>query len=161
MLCDSDSVMKACEDFLGIHHGQTTKDGLFTMTEVECLGACANAPMVQINDDYYEDLTYDTTIQLLKALKHAAETTGMKPGPNWFGKDIEEAAKGALTGEDAKVKGGIDIKEQGSSAEFKGVKVPSPGPLSGRASCEPARGLTSLTSEPLTGEQMLRKDGAL
>ena len=43
MLRNSDSVMKACEDTLGIHNGQTTKDGLFTMTEVECLGACANA----------------------------------------------------------------------------------------------------------------------
>jgi NADH dehydrogenase (ubiquinone) flavoprotein 2 len=48
MLRDSDAVMKACEEELGIHHGQTTQDGLFTMTEVECLGACANAPMVQI-----------------------------------------------------------------------------------------------------------------
>ena len=42
--------------------GRTTPDGLFTLTEVECLGACANAPMVQINDDNYEDLDgYDST----------------------------------------------------------------------------------------------------
>ncbi|KIW03099.1 NADH-ubiquinone oxidoreductase 24 kDa subunit, mitochondrial [Verruconis gallopava] len=84
MLRNSDSIMKAIEDHLGIHPGQTTKDGLFTFTEVECLGACANAPMVQINDDYYEDLTYDTTVSLLKALQHAAEVTGAevpKPGP--------------------------------------------------------------------------------
>ena len=40
--------------------GETTEDGLFTLTEVECLGACVNAPMVQINDDYYEDLTPTT-----------------------------------------------------------------------------------------------------
>ena len=80
MLCDSDSVMKACEDVLGVHHGETTADGLFTFSEVECLGACANAPMVQINDDYYEDLTYDSTVNLLKALKHAAQTTGAQPG---------------------------------------------------------------------------------
>jgi NADH dehydrogenase (ubiquinone) flavoprotein 2 len=154
--------MKACEDFLGIHHGQMTKDGLFTLTEVECLGACANAPMIQINDDYYEDLTYETTTQLLKALKHAAETTGMKPLPHWFGKKEEGAnAKGALTGEDSGVKGGAEINEQGRTYEIGGVKVPSPGPLSGRQTCEPAAGLTSLTSEPLTGEQMLRKDGAL
>ncbi len=38
---------------LGIHVGETTKDKLFTLTEVECLGACVNAPMVQINDDFY------------------------------------------------------------------------------------------------------------
>ena len=43
----------------GMKKGHTTADGLFTLTEVECLGACANAPMVQINDDNYEDLTVD------------------------------------------------------------------------------------------------------
>ena len=48
--------------------GKTTPDGLFTLTEVECLGACANAPMVQINDDNFEDLTYDSTIAILEAL---------------------------------------------------------------------------------------------
>ncbi|KAG8428061.1 hypothetical protein J3459_006099 [Metarhizium acridum] len=42
---------------LGIKQGETTADGLFTFIEVECLGACVNAPMIQINDDYYEDLT--------------------------------------------------------------------------------------------------------
>ena len=68
MLCDSDSVMKACEDVLGIHHGETTPDGLFTFTEVECLGACANAPMVQINDDNYEDLTADDMTRILDEL---------------------------------------------------------------------------------------------
>jgi NADH dehydrogenase (ubiquinone) flavoprotein 2 len=88
MLRDSDSVMRAIEEHLGIHHGQTTKDGLFTFTEVECLGACANAPMVQINDDFYEDLTYDTTVELLKALQDASKLTGPEaeaklpaPGP--------------------------------------------------------------------------------
>lgn len=43
----------ACSSSQGIHVGETTKDKLFTLTEVECLGACVNAPMVQINDDYY------------------------------------------------------------------------------------------------------------
>lgn len=164
MLCDSDSVMKACEDFLGIHHGQTTKDGLFTFSEVECLGACANAPMVQINDDYYEDLTYDSTISLLKALKHAAETIGVKPGEHWFGKGEaglgDKPGKGAETGKDSKVKGGKEIHEQGRSYKAGGVEIPTPGPLSGRKSCEPAAGLTSLTSEPW-GNEKLRTDGAL
>ena len=45
--------------------GQTSADGLFTLLEVECLGACANAPMVQMNDDYYECLTPESTIALL------------------------------------------------------------------------------------------------
>ena len=54
---------------MGIKNGETTKDGLFTLLEVECLGACANAPMIQMNDDYYECLTPKTTIELLEACK--------------------------------------------------------------------------------------------
>ena len=61
----------------GLKKGHTTEDGLFTLTEVECLGACANAPMVQINDDNYEDLTRRMTA-ILDALA-AGETP--KPGP--------------------------------------------------------------------------------
>ena len=54
---------------LGIKDGETTSDGLFTLREVECLGACANAPMIQMNDDYYECLTPATTVELLEACK--------------------------------------------------------------------------------------------
>ena len=53
MLCGSDGVLKVIEDKLGIKPGQTTKDKMFTLVEVECLGACVNAPMIQINDMYY------------------------------------------------------------------------------------------------------------
>ena len=56
MLRGSDDVIAACYD-KGMKKGHTTDDGLFTLTEVECMGTCANAPMVQINDDNYEDLT--------------------------------------------------------------------------------------------------------
>jgi len=154
MLCDSDSVMKAVEDTLGIHHGQTTKDGLFTFTEVECLGACANAPMVQINDDYYEDLTYDSTVSLLKALQHAAEATGAQAG------DVGLASNTAhITGEDHNVQSRDNV-DQGRGYAAGSVKIPTPGPLSRRKSCEPAGGLTSLTSEPW-GNETLRKDGEL
>ena len=55
LLRGSDDLFAACEK-RGLKKGQTTDDGLFTLTEVECLGACANAPMVQINDDNFEDL---------------------------------------------------------------------------------------------------------
>ncbi len=72
----SDVIVKAMEDYLGIHPGQTTEDGLFTLVEVECLGACVNAPMVQINDDYYEDLTPESTVTLLKALRDGARIAG-------------------------------------------------------------------------------------
>lgn len=64
----SDEVVKACERKLGIGLGETTPDGQFTVIEVECLGACVNAPMVQINDDYYEDLDGPSTEKLLDAL---------------------------------------------------------------------------------------------
>ena len=67
MLRGSDDVLDACYK-KGMKKGHTTADGLFTLTEVECLGACANAPMVQINDDNYEDLTFDTTTAILEAL---------------------------------------------------------------------------------------------
>ena len=63
----SDDIMKACID-KGLKKGANTPDGLFTLTEVECLGACANAPMVQINADNYEDLTYDSMTAILAAL---------------------------------------------------------------------------------------------
>jgi NADH-quinone oxidoreductase subunit E len=67
MLRGSDDVLAACKA-RGLVKGGTTPDGLFTLTEVECLGACANAPMVQINDDNYEDLTFESTTAILDDL---------------------------------------------------------------------------------------------
>ena len=77
MLKGSDDVLDACYK-RGLEKGHTTEDGLFTLSEVECLGACANAPMVQINDDNYEDLTFESTTALLEAL---ARGEAPKPGP--------------------------------------------------------------------------------
>ena len=68
-ICGSEEIMQTIENHLGIHNGGTTKDGRFTLLEVECLGACANAPMVQINDDYYECLSKTTMIELLELMK--------------------------------------------------------------------------------------------
>ena len=65
----SDKVVAACAETLGIGLGETTGDGQFTLSEVECLGACVNAPMIQINDDYYEDLDADSTARVLTDLK--------------------------------------------------------------------------------------------
>lgn len=72
-LCGSGDVKKACEDELGIKTGENTADGMFTIVEVECLGACVNAPMVQINDDYYEDLNAERMKNVLTALKDGKE----------------------------------------------------------------------------------------
>jgi len=100
----SDEILTAIKDNLNIKVGETSKDKMFTLSEVECLGACVNAPMFQINDDYYEDLTVKDTNEILEDLKagkkppagprsgrYAAEPFGEKtsliekpPGPGDF-----------------------------------------------------------------------------
>ena len=81
MLRGSDDIMAACKS-KGMHIGHTTDDGLFTLTEVECMGNCASAPMVQINDDNYEDLTAERMTGILDALaKGESPKTGtQEPG---------------------------------------------------------------------------------
>jgi NADH-quinone oxidoreductase E subunit len=90
----SDEIVGACKKFLGINIGETTEDGMFTLSQAECLGACVNAPMMQIGDDYYEDLDAESTMAVL--------------------------------------------------TELKAGKTPKTGSQSGRYTCEPATGLTSL-----------------
>jgi NADH-quinone oxidoreductase E subunit len=72
----SDEVVRACERKLGIAIGETTPDGQFSLTEVECLGACVNAPIIQVNDDFYEDLDGPATERLIDALRR-----GERPAP--------------------------------------------------------------------------------
>ena len=75
----SDEVVAACRRTTGITGwGQTSADGMFTMSEVECLGACVNAPMMQVNDDFYEDLDGPRTEALLAALRRGERP---RPGP--------------------------------------------------------------------------------
>jgi NADH-quinone oxidoreductase E subunit len=97
----SDAIVVACKRTLGVAFGGTTEDGLFTLSEAECLGACVNAPMMQINDDYYEDLD-------------------------------PASAESILT-------------------ELRLGEAPKTGSQTGRTSCEPVGGLTSLTE--LNGEE--------
>lgn len=78
LLRGSETVVEVCKRILGIDVGETTEDGLFTLSEAECLGACVNAPMMQINDDYYEDLDENSTENILLALKMG---NSPKPGP--------------------------------------------------------------------------------
>jgi NADH-quinone oxidoreductase subunit E len=77
MLRGSDDIMQACKD-MGMKKGSNTADGLFTLTEVECLGACANAPILWIDDDFYEDIDYAGTKAVLEALMRGERPT---PGP--------------------------------------------------------------------------------
>ena len=77
----SDKIASACKKNLGVGFGETTEDGQFTLSEVECLGACANAPMIQINDDYYEDLDENSTEIILAEIKLGKEPkTGSQIG---------------------------------------------------------------------------------
>ena len=93
MLRDSDGIVEACMKHLRIGWDQTTADGNFTLKEVECLGACVNAPMVQINDDYYEDLTPESIVKLLDALARGERAVA---GPQ-NGRRSSEPLGGATT----------------------------------------------------------------
>ncbi|HEY8614515.1 MAG TPA: NAD(P)H-dependent oxidoreductase subunit E [Roseomonas sp.] len=94
MLRGSDDVLRACKDAGHLKgYGDTSDDGLFTLSEVECLGACVNAPILQVDDDYYEDLDYDRTVQLIEALKR-----GERPAPgSTTGRQTSAPEGGPLT----------------------------------------------------------------
>jgi NADH-quinone oxidoreductase subunit E len=77
MLRGSEELKKVCRRMIG-EQDHVTKDGMFSWTEVECLGACVNAPMVQINYDYYEDLTPESFTHILNDLSLGKTP---KPGP--------------------------------------------------------------------------------
>lgn len=92
-LAGSDKVLSACKKHLGLNPGETSADGQFTVIEVECLGACVNAPMLQYGDDYFEDLDEESTGRILEALKHGEKP---KPGPQ-NGRLSSEPLGGATT----------------------------------------------------------------
>ncbi len=100
LLRGSDQIMESIEKKLGIGGGQSTQDGQFTLTEVECLGACVNAPMMQINDDYYEDLDAAVTVRILDSL---ARGHVPKPGPQSGRKGSEPVGQTASFVKEGKV----------------------------------------------------------
>jgi NADH-quinone oxidoreductase subunit E len=100
----SEAVVDACKKRLGIGLGETTPDGKFTLVEVECLGACVNAPMAQINDDYYEDLTPENTVALLDAL---ADGRPVKTGSQ-TGRHGSQAASGPTSLHDMARAAGVE-----------------------------------------------------
>ncbi|KHJ30400.1 putative nadh-ubiquinone dehydrogenase 24 kda [Erysiphe necator] len=140
--CGSDAIVAAINNHLGITPGHTTEDGLFTYVEVECLGACVNAPMVQINDDYYEDLTPEGIVSILKALQASAHNIKASDS-----KTVENQ-----TASDLKTKNTVQ-----KTLDSTNIKPPTPGPLSGRKTCENLAGLTNLISPPW-GTEVFRKD---
>ena len=90
----SDAVTEACRAVTGIRGwGETSEDGVFTMTEVECLGGCVNAPILQVDDDYYEDMDYESTVRLIEALRR-----GERPAPgSVIGRQTSAPVGGPLT----------------------------------------------------------------
>ncbi len=68
LLCNSEGILSHLRSRLGIEAGETTPDGKFTLVEVECLASCGTAPVVQINDDYHEDLTVEKLDRILDGL---------------------------------------------------------------------------------------------
>ena len=77
----SDKLLEVAKNITGCNLGETSKDNKFTLVEVECLGACCNAPMIQINDDYYEDLTEENFKNLLlKLIENEKIYTGSQIG---------------------------------------------------------------------------------
>ena len=69
MLRGSHELLESVKKELKIEEGETTADGLFTLIEVECLGACSNAPVVQVNNYYYEDLTIDNMLNIIREIR--------------------------------------------------------------------------------------------
>ncbi len=89
----SDEIARACRDEAGVTgYKQTSADGMFTLSEVECLGACVNAPILQVDDDYYEDLDYARTRELLQALRR-----GERPRPGSTIGRVTSAPEGGPT----------------------------------------------------------------
>jgi NADH-quinone oxidoreductase subunit E len=89
----SDDITAACRKATGIKGwGETSNDGIFTMTEVECLGACVNAPILQVDDDFYEDMDAEKVAQLLAALRN-----GERPPPGSMAGRQTSAPEGGPT----------------------------------------------------------------
>jgi NADH-quinone oxidoreductase subunit E len=105
MLRGANDLMKVCKEKIGpIDH--MSSDGMFTWQEVECLGACCNAPMAQINDYYYEDLTPETLAKIIDDFRK-----GEKPWPgSYAGRHSSEPAGGALTLKDPSLYDGSAAK---------------------------------------------------
>ena len=88
----STEILMACEKELGCKVGETSEDGIFTLSEFECLGACVNAPIIWVDDDYYEDLDPENTRKLIQALRK-----GEKPEPGTTVQRHKSAPAGGLT----------------------------------------------------------------
>jgi NADH-quinone oxidoreductase subunit E len=135
MLRGSEELKKVCRRMIG-EENHVTADGAFSWIEVECLGACVNAPMVQINADYYEDLTPESLTRIINDL-----SAGRKPKPGPQVDRINSAPIGGPTtltdpalfvgngkGSEAKAPFGADsdAKKPGEAANLRDAPMPKP-----------------------------------
>ena len=90
MIRGSDEVLNFCKNKLGINNGEVSEDKLFSLNKVECLGACVNAPVVKINENYYEDLSTNSLEILISKLKNNKK---VKIGPQSSRKGSEPNKK--------------------------------------------------------------------
>lgn len=96
----SDKIMRACEKWLGIKKGETTSDKMFSLREVECLGACVNAPVMAIDDQYFEDLDEESVAHILQVFAEGGIPTS---GPQ-NGRKASEPLKRAAVHTPQKIK---------------------------------------------------------
>ena len=109
----SDEMMRAIKDRYNINSGETSDCGRFSLLEVECLGACVNAPVLQVNDDFFEDLDYQTTSDLLESL----EIEKPLPFGSVLGRSGSESSNGATTlAVEKPEKGAVQLTEKRRSA---------------------------------------------
>ena len=92
----ADKIVKACKEKISANQNEISKIGDCSWMEVECLGACVNAPMIQVNDDYYEDLDEKSTIEILDSL---IKDKPLKPGSYRGRKSTAPEKKQLKTGE--------------------------------------------------------------
>ena len=158
MLRGSDDVLAACYA-KGLKKGHTTADGLFTLTEVECLGACANAPMVQINDDNYEDLTFESMTAILDALARG-ETP--KPGPQIERQtSCPEGGPTTLHGDGrrkSRLSGALVVRCLGRASALLGACQQAEAPANNAAAPRPRRRAATATSR--AAERLVRASSA-
>ena len=95
----AEDIMNACKSHLGIKKGETTDNQMFTLSEFECLGACVNAPVVQINDDYFEDLTPEKMTEVLDQLKSGGTVNKGSQIGRHCSKAAEDVMNATNTGE--------------------------------------------------------------
>lgn len=125
MVCGSEEIKQAILENIGVGEGEVTPDGMFSLLEVECLGACANAPMVQINDDFYECLTKESVVEVLDHIReHGAPPKLTKWGSKPMnGQYSCEGPQGKTTLKTPPQKPGFGMRELPKNVDPKDVML--------------------------------------